>query len=220
MRLDWRIIGCLGWLAIGAQLAPAQVPQVVVIDREYEIKAKYLYFLAAFVEPATPPAPATPSPAPAVNSREALQIAVIGERNLTNEKLFETAGLDQYKKLRDAKGERAVKWIHFRSLQDFQNRAAEPWHIVFLLEQPLNQIGPSLGQINELTQETVGGVERARQLLIVTEQNDSFRRLATANLYEDQAANRVRIQLRQASLSERRLTANAQFLASPAVIKN
>lgn len=218
MRLDRRIIGCLCGLAIGAQIAPAQGPQVVVIDREYEIKAKYLYFLAAFVEPTPVAAPAAPPTV--VASRAALQIAVIGERKSANEKLFETAALDQYKKLKDAKGERAVKWIHFKKLEDFQSRAAEPWHIVFLLEQPLNEIGPSLEKVNQLTQETVAGAPRGRQLLIVTEQNDSFRRLATANLYEDQSANRVRIQIRQASLDERRLKANAQFLSSSAVVKN
>ncbi|OYW16700.1 MAG: hypothetical protein B7Z55_14110, partial [Planctomycetales bacterium 12-60-4] len=152
MRADWRIIGCI---LLSATIAFAQAPQVVVIDRAPEIKAKYLFFLAAFVEPMA-----------AANASEnaPINIAVIGTRN---QKFFDTVAT--LKKV----NARPVSWTHFADRAAFQGRAAEAWQIVFQTEVAATALEPALDQLNA----AING----RPILLVTEQR-AFPKNADANL--------------------------------------
>ncbi len=193
-RARSRLLGLLGiWcLVVTARVVLAQSPPAV-IDREYEIKAKYLYFLAAFIEPTNKETSRSTAP---------IRIAVIGPRNST---LWQTAEQPRYQRL----GERKVEWVHLPLLVDFEKQAKQPWNIVFLMEAPADEVNRSLDAINQLVAD--------QPRLIVTEQNDAFRRLAMVNFYEDQVANRIRMQIRVKSLTERNLTARPEFLQSEPV---
>lgn len=196
-RITAVLVG-LGWLAGLVVYAQAPVPNapVVVVDREYEIKAKYLYFLTAFVQPKAEAA----SP-PAVK-----RIAVIGPRN---PKFWETTA--KYQKLPLGKTEVEVKWVSFADVAAFKQAAQESWDLVFLIQADAAVIDKSLLSVSEL-------LTGRPHVLIVTEQDDQFRKSSAVNFYEDKAANRVRIQVRLQSLDERNLVGDPGFLKNDAVI--
>jgi|GEM_PF-6595446 len=184
---------CLGCLT--GLVAYAQAP-VVVVDREYEIKAKYLYFLTAFIQPKTDSEAAPPRK----------RIAVIGK---PPQKFTETTQLQQ--KIRLAETDVPIEWKTFANVDAFRADSRKDWDIVFLIEAAPSEIDATLTTLQN-------SIDTQKPLLIVTEQEDQFRKLAAVNFYEDKAANRVKIQVREQSLIDRGLQADAGFLKNDAVI--
>lgn len=198
-------MGVLICLAGSCQVWGQAAQPVAVIDHEYEIKAKYLYYLAAFIAP-------TSQASTAGDSGKEIRIAVIGE---APQDFRATASLPAHSTIKDQNSPRTVKWQYFKSLAEFQaeypREAGRFPRFVFL-------VGSSSG--TKLDEDVTGLAEHVGDaaVVIVTEDNQKFRQLAAVNFYEDKAANRVRMQVRKSSLSSRNLTALPAFLASPAVL--
>jgi hypothetical protein len=191
-----------------------------VINREYEIKAKYLYFLAAFVQPTENPPTSAPDPNPKK------RIAYILRPNTTVDALFtQTIADSRYRTLKLDGRPYTVEWVPFANVAEFEKAAHESWAMVFLLERPRPagdndnpDLGKDLEQVNKaLNRKLQPGQESRPHVLVVTDQNDSFKRAADVNFYEDNVLNRVRIQIRGASLKGRKLVPDPKFLANDAV---
>lgn len=178
------------------QRQPQAPPQVVVIDREYEIKAKYLFFLPGFITPTAPEQPAADGQLPP------LRIAIIGR---SNAKLDETINSLKSQKL----GKRNVEWKYFASPKDFEAQAASDWRVVFLLRLEGQAFDDAITKIDALT--------AGRSIILVTDQNDRFSKLASVNFYEDKTQNRIKMQVSQKKLEERKLNAAPNFLKHEAV---
>jgi len=156
-------------ILLGAALAPAQP---TTIDRQYEIKAKFLYFLAENLQ-------RNPSPAGKPI------IAAVGKQQ---------AGIQQFEDT--TRPLKSVDWAFYPDVAKFINAVKEKPsvqpHILFFFRDEPNKIDEALEELdrNEL-----------KTMVLVTEQPDRFRKVA-ANFYEDRAANRVRVQLRKSSLPQ------------------
>lgn len=190
------VLICL--MAGGPSLSAQQAPAVQVIDHEYEIKAKYLYYLAQFV---------TPQNSDAASSG-ALVIAVIGPST----KLFQEVNKNAaYRSMRNQK----VEWRAYATVAEFiaafPSGTPTPPRLVFLMTPPTEV---SLDEVSKQATDHLSGLP----VLIVTEDDDQFRKSVAVNIFEDKAANRLRMQLRQSSLRERQLQALEAFLKSPAVV--
>lgn len=201
LRLLASMLICLGTMSGWAWAQPAPAQQGVVIDREYEIKAKYLYYLAVFVKPAVPES----------GTAKPLQIVVIGQPGT---KFEETTRQTPYLSIKDKRSVQTVEWLIVKSLDDFKSKVPKtaPPRIVFLLS---DSAGTKLDEDVATLAEHLSDAPT----MIVTEDNQKFRQTVAVNFYEDQAANRVRMQVREASLKERNLAAVPDFLKSPAVLK-
>jgi hypothetical protein len=195
------ILICLGAMTDLAKAQPAPQQPVVVIDREYEIKAKYLYYLAAFVKPTNAEA-----------DTGDIRIAVIGTPNSTFQQTTERT---EFRTLRDNDQVRNVVWQTFPSLGEYEAKfptGSPPPRIVFLMgSRPGNSLDEDVGKIADSL--------KGLPVLIVTEDNQRFRQSVAVNFYEDRSANRVKMQVRERSLTERNLQALDAFLKSPAVLR-
>lgn len=198
-------VGILSGTLVSPALAqPGPVIQgAVAIDREYEIKAKYLYYLAGFINPvsATSPAGASPQTAPK-------RIAIVGPRNET---LWRTVSDAKLQKLKLNGVVRNVEWKEFPTVEAFRAASSEPWDIIFVMQVEPATIDRHLAAINEI-------LGNRRGILLVSDQDDQFRRNAMVNMYEDKSANRVRIQIRPKSLEDHGLESLPAFLKHEAVL--
>jgi len=185
-------------LASAVQLRAQNPP---LIDKQYEIKVKYIYYLAAFIQP-------KPT-ARDISKRNPVRIAIIGSgyANSIAPVLNNSALKNLLHKYDDGT---AIEWKGFKSAEDFL-LDAESCHVVYLLHD--NNIDKQLQKL-EISDEYKAG----KPVLIVTEQADSFRKFAAINFYEERSADRIRIQLRKQSLEDRNLQADPKLLSLPGIL--
>lgn len=174
-------------------------------NRQIDIKIRLVYYLAAFVKPAAN------SPAPAAKNAP-IRIVVIGSK-LARDRVLNQPALNQptpdrapLRNLND--GNVKVHWDGYPTLDKLPDELT-PNVIYFLRDDP--------GIENQLLN-LPARCRAPAEVLIITEQDDKFRKEAAVNLYEDKAANRIRIQLRKSSLEDRGLKADPQLLSLQGVL--
>jgi hypothetical protein len=140
------------------------------LDRQYAIKATFLHYLTQHLQWTTPPGK--------------VQIATVGKPQ-NGDLLFDQtkAGLTT-----------AVQWSSHADaaalLRHAQQKPTERPHLVFLFR------GDSK-PLDDAVEKLAAGLP---EVVLVTEQDDRFRKGVSINFYEDKAANRMRVQLRNSSL--------------------
>lgn len=173
-----------------APTLPATHAQPVVapvqINNQYKIKAKLLYFLPDFMTWSLP--------------RQQAGDVWIGyiHHGDTRTDFTQEIAKDTMKVTSSG---RKVHWVPFKTADDLI-KAPLPqgalWHLIFVMQKDENAVLSNL----EKLQSHFNADKKDKGVVLITEENNRFRKLAGINFYEDVAANRIRIQLRNAYLKE------------------
>lgn len=170
-----------------------------VIDRQYEVKSKLVLYLAISTHTVDQNANTEESDAP-------LRIAVIGEPSTKAEEAFNATFTGTF-------NGRRISWTAFPTGRKFVTTSKDErdsWSVAYFLRGGSSEIDESVDPVAEAFS--------GRPFLLITEQEDKFRRSAAINFYEDKAQNRMRIQLRTSTFESHGLKPAEKLLQLPGVL--
>ena len=170
-----------------------------IIDRQYEVKSKLVLYLAISTQSVDQNANAETSDAP-------LRIAVIGEPSTKAEEAFNVTFTGTF-------NGRKIRWTSFATGQEFVTKSKEErdaWSVAYFLRGGSSEIDDNVDPVAE----AYAGLP----FLLITEQEDKFRRTAAINFYEDKAQNRMRVQLRTSTFESHGLKPAEKLLQLPGVL--
>lgn len=191
---------------------PRAHAQTEFINREYELKAKLVHALTAYITPENPTPPAGDPPVAAPTT---VRIAVVGPQK--------TSLVTQTNSLRRL-GNKDTIWTFYHSgaagaenssesdVDQLLRNISSDLRIIYLTNDTPASIDQKLRRIND--DERIAG----KPVLIITEQTDAFRKTAAINLFVDQTANQLRVQVRKSQLKEHRLIANEKLYKATGIL--